>query len=337
MRLLIVTQAVDTRDPILGFFHGWLGMFAQQLSHVTVVGQRVGEHALPANVEVVSLKKEDGLPVWRQVLRFWKLQWSLRKKYDAVLVHMTPVWVVIGALSWLLQKKPIYLWYESRGTKWLKRALLFVTKTFSASPYGMPIDTPKSVIVGHGIDTTVCSPGKRERNTKTFVAVGRITRNKHVDVLLNAFLSLPDNYILNLIGEPITEDDEEYHQELMQIVEEENADDRVLIQSLPHSELITLLQRATAFIHASETGLDKAVLEAMACGCPVISSGEAFQSILPSRCRSDRINMAPALKAMLAQGQAERMKIGEQLRQIVVQDHSLQRLIGKLVKEMFDS
>jgi len=58
MKLLIITQAVDTTDSNLGFFHGWIEEFARHCSKVTVICLREGKHSLPTNVRVLSLGKE---------------------------------------------------------------------------------------------------------------------------------------------------------------------------------------------------------------------------------------------------------------------------------------
>jgi hypothetical protein len=58
MKLLIVTQRVDRRDPILGFFHRWIMEFAGQCEQVIAIGQAKGSFDLPGNVIVVCLGKE---------------------------------------------------------------------------------------------------------------------------------------------------------------------------------------------------------------------------------------------------------------------------------------
>ncbi|MBU0750314.1 hypothetical protein KKH15_02235, partial [Patescibacteria group bacterium] len=58
MKLLVVTQIVDTSDPALGFFHEWLVEFAHNCSEVIVICLKRGECNLPKNVRVFSLGKE---------------------------------------------------------------------------------------------------------------------------------------------------------------------------------------------------------------------------------------------------------------------------------------
>ena len=81
MRLLIITQKVDRSDPILGFFHRWLVEFAAHCEKVTVIGQLVGEHDLPRNVDVHSLGKEEDHSRLRQMIMFGVLLLKLRKNY----------------------------------------------------------------------------------------------------------------------------------------------------------------------------------------------------------------------------------------------------------------
>lgn len=62
MRLCIITQTVDSTDPVLGFFHAWIVAFAARCEQVTVVCLKEGVHDLPSNVLVLSLGKEERIP-----------------------------------------------------------------------------------------------------------------------------------------------------------------------------------------------------------------------------------------------------------------------------------
>lgn len=337
MRLLIVTQKVDRHDPILAFFHRWIEEFARQCESVIVIGQKVDHHELPGNVTVLSLGKERG--AWRvmQVLRYHWLRFKLRNNYDALLVHMTPIWAVFSGFAVIALRKPLYLWYEARGERWpLKIAIRLVRKVFSASERGMPIATPKSVITGHGIDTEIFSPGDGPRDPHKIITVGRVTASKQLHVIIAALAHLPAKYRLSIYGHAITAADHT----LLRTLEREHAleghaaDGRIEIGSVTHDEIAHRMRSATLFLHASRTGLDKALLEAMACGCLVVSCSEAARSVLPKECLSTPEGMADRVKTLLALPQGEQDALRRRLREIVVQGHSLQRLVRKLVVEM---
>lgn len=336
MRLLIVTQKVDRNDPILGFFHRWLLEFAKQCESVVVIGQLVGAYDLPTNVEVHSLGKERGRSKLGQIVRFWALVWRLRKRYDVVLVHMTPVWIDLGAPVWRVLRKPMYLWYEIRRGGWVLRvALHWVRKVFSATIFGLPSPSDKQVVTGHGIDTEAFHPGTNAiRGEHDIVSIGRVTPIKHFDRLLWAFATLPEQYRFTVAGGEILPSDKKVFQDLRRIIEEHGLEDRVqIIFHLP-DDIPWFLQRARLFIHASGGGLDKAVLEAMACGCPVLSCGPASAAVLPPACLATTENFCTRLADTLAMPEAERKALGAQLRETVVRDHSLPRLVRRLVQEM---
>ncbi len=335
MRLLVVTQMVDRDDPILGFFHRWLEECAAVFDGVEAIGQRVGSHALPVAVHVHSLGKERDAGKILQVVRFWRLQWLLHRQYDVVLVHMTPIWVVLGApLWWLLQKK-IYLWYEARGARWpLRLALLCVTKVFSASSHGMPVATPKSVITGHGIDTDLFVPGSGARAADLLLTVGRITKAKKLAVLIHCMRDLPSSLQLTIIGKAITAQDEVLRASLCELIGTLGLKGRVLMEERTHRDIVSLLQHASIFLHASDTGLDKAVLEAMACGVLVLSSSGPARAVLPPACHTTDAGMAEAVLRLRALPASEQDLLRKELRERVTKEHGLKQLVQRLKKEM---
>jgi glycosyltransferase involved in cell wall biosynthesis len=296
---------------------------------------------LPHNVHVLSLGKEKGVPTWRQVIRFWHLAGSVR--YDAALIHMTPIWVVLGWPVWVFRKKPAYLWYEARGARWpLRVALMIVKKVFSASKAGMPVATDKSVITGHGIDidkfapnsNLPLAPGLEVRDNK-LVTVGRITASKQLPVIIRCFEELsPKIQKLEILGTPITKEDKKLKQLLDAYVQTHRLEGRVIIEALEQDFLLSRLKTSIVFLHASKTGLDKAPLEAMACGCIVVSSAEAFKNVLPPECVCTDETMAETVRKILEMPEDQREALRSKLREIVVKDHGLPRLIDLLVKEM---
>ena len=105
MKILIVTQVVNTEHPILGFFHRWIEEFAKHYELVHVVCLEEGTHALPANVTIHSLGKETSKNKFLYLLKFYKQIWQLRGEYDVVFVHMNQLYVVLGYPVWKLLRK----------------------------------------------------------------------------------------------------------------------------------------------------------------------------------------------------------------------------------------
>ena len=111
MKLLIITQVLDTEHPILGFFHRWVEEFASQAELVHVIALQIGTHKLPENVHVYSLGKEQGQSRIKYLWRLYRCIWKLRHSYDGVFVHMNQQYVPLGYPLWKLLGKRIGLWY----------------------------------------------------------------------------------------------------------------------------------------------------------------------------------------------------------------------------------
>lgn len=335
MHLLIITQRVDRTDPILGFFHGWMTELAKHCDTITVIGQQVGEYELPKNVTVLSLGKEAGTPRWRQICRFWFLIMRQRSQYDRVLVHMTPIWVALGWPVWALLPRSVYLWYEhARGRGWaLSVALHVCKKIFGATERGLSRISPRRVILGHGIDIDAFRPGE-SREGNTIVAVGRITPVKRYDLILRTFAALPASFQLCIAGGAFTDQDDSELHRIRALIEELNIGPRVHMDWVAPADMPVFLGHGTLMLHAAIGGLDKCILEAMACGCPVVTTNEASKAALPAICLATDTTMTDHARAILALAPVEYRSLTDDLRQRVVNGHSLQHLAERLVAEM---
>ncbi|MBP9750560.1 MAG: glycosyltransferase [Candidatus Peribacteraceae bacterium] len=332
MKLLVVTQAADLDHPILGFFHRWLEEFVAQGTELTVIAQQVGRTTVDATI--LSLNKEKGAGKAAQILRFWRLIITQRKDYDAVLVHMTPIWVVLGWPVWMVLGKRVFLWYEvRRGGRLLKLAERLCTRIYSATPEGMPWPSSKQEVVGHGIDTQQFAPaGARDKNL--CATVGRVTPIKHLPQVVEAFAALPSSMKLRIVGDAFTDADRREKEAVLALADRLGARDRIEMGFLPHHELPALLARTTLFLHASRGGLDKALLEAMACGCLVVTTSEAAAMLLPEACRADPNTLGGIALALLTLSEPEHEALSAELRRIVVERHGLPRLVTALLLSM---
>lgn len=361
MRLLILTQKVDVHDPVLGFFHLWIEEFAKHCEQVTVIALGVGEYHLPQNVRVFSLGKEQQLRkrtdlenLRRSVLgehlrkikylaRFYALIWRERKNYDAVFVHMNPVYAVLGGFLWRVWSKKVALWYTHKSVDFkLRIAEKFAHIIFTASDESLHLVTPKKRVMGHGVSIEPAQPQGIHPELR-LVMVGRLSPVKRVDMVTEAVRILKargSNVTLKIIGGEGTPEQKVYEEGLKKRVREYGLSEEVLfLGALPPSEIPACLRESDLFVTTSDTGsLDKAPLEAMAVGVPVLASLPALESMLsPWKNMLYCMNPTPELIAekiatfsSLASG--ERADIGAKLREEVVRIHSLPPLIKRIVE-----
>lgn len=339
-RILIITQAVDTQDQVLGFFVEWLREFARR-AHTQVICLFQGVVPAGFKPELYSLEKEKGSSRLRRVLLFYVYLWKLRKSYDTVFVHMNPIYVIIGWPFFVLGKKKITLWYTHKHIDWkLRMATKLAHTVYSASLESFRLTTKKLIVTGHGIDVAEKFSFVPSQGRTGVVSISRISRTKQNATILRAYGALAtslEKHPLTIFGSPITADDHEYAREVHQSREElksKGVEQIRLEGACTHDEVARVLGHAKVFVNLSNTGsLDKAVLEACARGCLVISSNEAFKDILGEwYCSSSQeAIVADLLKRACNLSDSEYEQIVLRNRAYVEKNHSLTRLIQSLV------
>ncbi len=335
MKLLILTQKVDRADANLGFFHKWLEEFSTHAEQVTVITLEKGEYTLPSNVKVLSLGKEEHKSRLMYVLRFYKYIWQERKTYDAVFIHMNAEYAVLGGLVWNILGKKVGLWYTHKSVSWrLKIAEKFVTHIFSASQESFRLVTPKLIVTGHGIDTNFFSPKDISKpRIFTILSAGRISRVKNITLLIESIAQLrtkkPD-VLLRIAGEAVTRDDIQYEHEIKLKLRTYKLKEHVhFIGPLANSQMDDFYRSGHVFVNVSDTGsFDKAVLEAMACGVHVLTSNEAFKSVLNPDFFVDKEPGKIAEKLMALSTKP----VDRALREFVVNKNNLSILIKRIIE-----
>lgn len=268
MKLLIITQAVDTDDPVLGFFARWIEEFAKHCEKVTVLCLREGKHALPNTAEVVVF----GSSRLARVAKLWSFSLKHRSEYDAVFVHMNPEYVVLGGLFWRLLGKRVALWYTHKSVDLkLRIAAVFSNIIFTASKESFRLQSRKVHVMGHGIDTDFFSSVASIVRGDWMLSVGRLMPSKRHDLAIRR--AVHEGKELRIAGEGPE------RANLEALAHSLNANVHFL-GGLTQTALRNEYRTANLFLHTSETGsLDKVVLEALACGLPVRTNDPALKAL----------------------------------------------------------
>jgi glycosyltransferase involved in cell wall biosynthesis len=329
MKLLILTQKVDSHDAILGFFHRWIEEFAKHCERVTVICLEKGTYDLPENVKVLSLGKEEGKGRLAYLLNFYTYIWRERRHYDRVFVHMNQMYVILGFVWWKLWRKRTALWYVHRATSLsLRVATFLVDVVFSASSKSFRIKTGKLRIVGHGIDTTQFSLAPERTGVYRMVTAGRISPTKNIDRLIEITRTLDEGELI-VAGEPVTVADQVYLADIQESLRQSPCSRVSFRGALAHEEMPEFLRSADLFLNLSDTGsLDKAVLEAMAAGLEILTANAAFHDLLsPTQLTTGEVSDAVSKIKHLMGRRVRR----EDLRSMIISQHSLKKLIPQLL------
>jgi glycosyltransferase involved in cell wall biosynthesis len=153
-----------------------------------------------------------------------------------------------------------------------------------------------------------------------------------------------ENFRVKLIGN-VFPNDAGYAEGLRQQVTSSGLDSIVEFAGpVLFEDIVTEYQQADVMVNMSATGsADKVVLEAMSCGVPVISANDAYKVILSDW--ADTLLTPPDDPSMLARRisnlasmpVSERSRLGAKVREVVVKDHSLNRLMHRLLNDLLDN
>ncbi len=151
-----------------------------------------------------------------------------------------------------------------------------------------------------------------------------------VDVLVNQ-QSFNDLQV-EFIGSPVEKYEENYFSRLKGLVKQKSLERYIIFSGgISHQEMPEHYQMADIAVNLSGTGsLDKAVLEAMACGCKVLTCNEAYLRVLPEKYlfrKKDERHLEEKIIAL------RNSPPDEGLREIVVKNHNLDNLIDKIILE----
>jgi glycosyltransferase involved in cell wall biosynthesis len=349
VNVLMITQKVDLDDDVLGFTHTWVNKLAELVSWLHVLALSVGRHELTGNVTLYSMGKEQGAGRLRRFVNFNRIvaPLVLRCQVDLVFVHMAPLYAILAAPWTKLARVPIVLWYaHGYVSHKLRVAHWLVDRVVSSTPEGFRLPSEKLVVVGQGIDTGVFKPveGPWPKRPLTVLSVGRISPVKDYETLIAAADILvnrrgamqPPKFVI--VGDVGTPRQRTYRDKLLTQVQGRGLSEFVrFVGSVPHDQIFQYYQMADLFVSTSQTGsLDKAVLEAMACGVPVLTCNEAFGDFLSGLSlrlmfgTGAREELANRLSDVLNLGNDDRRSLGSELRYRVVSEHSLAGLADRL-------
>jgi glycosyltransferase involved in cell wall biosynthesis len=318
-RLVFITQRVDVDDPVLGATVPKIRALAARVSEVVVIAQAGRADGLPENVELRTFGARARVA---RAVRFER-ELAAALPADAVVAHMIPLYVVLGAPLVRSRGIPLLLWY----THWkshltLRTAERLATRVVSVDRRSFPLDSAKVRPIGHGIDVKefACVDRGDRAGPLRVLVLGRYSPAKGIATILDAVRRL-DGVEIELHGSAVSKEEGAHRRELERFGIE-------LGDAVPRSRLPELLVRADVLVNNMQAGSpDKVVYEAAASCLPVLASNPVFDELFGdfplSFARDDPAGLADRLRWFRGLRREERAEIGRTLRERVVQRHSV--------------
>ena len=347
MNLLMITRKVDRLDSHAGHTHRWVQALAREVARthgkmLVLCLQQGDVSGLPDNVTVHSLGKERGVSRLRRWVRFPAAAWPLVARSHAVFCHQNPEYALaVWPIARLLGRR-VVAWYVHGTVTWKTRLMAhLVDAVLTASPESFRVRSRKVQVTGHGIDLEMFTPQPRQPDGQfRIVSVGRISPTKDYETLIQAVAVLRQAGLAGvsceIVGGPGLPQHQEYFESLRTMIERLGLKDAVRLSGPVANERVAAhYQHADVMVNLSGTGsVDKAGLEAMACGLPLVTSNAAFRTLVPSDLLVPPNNsqlLADALRRVQGWDVPQRRALGERLRAAVARDHSLPALAAKIV------
>lgn len=339
MKLLVLTQAVDTEDPVLGFMHRWISELSRHYEHVEVICLKEGTHDLPPNVTIHSLGKETGRSRLKYILRFYGYIWNLRRQYDAVFVHMNQEYVLLGGLPWHLWGKPVVLWRNHKiGFISTHVAASLVRRVCYTSPSAYVAHFKNAVRMPIGIDTGVFKRATEAPPLYSMLFLGRIDGVKRPIEFVEALKRIIDDGFdlrADIYGDPTYPDDPYFAGFKTVLTPLQASGNAVLHHSVRNTETPVIYAAHSIYVNLTPSGsFDKTIGEAMACGCVVVVGNDALRGVIPDKLivdPDDGDSIVTGMRAALSLLPGDREAVILASREYVERQHSLSLLTTKLV------
>jgi len=156
--------------------------------------------------------------------------------------------------------------------RWIFRtadAVICYTETERDQMVDLGVSPDKIHVIHNGIDTSAFAPSDSMPPEKQILWIGRFTPGKGVEYLLEGFEAFsqkfPD-YTLVMVGRGPLKDD------FARMILEMDLEDEIILKDfIPNGDLSKIYQESALFVLTSlEEGVPRTILEAMACGRPVV-------------------------------------------------------------------
>lgn len=198
----------------------------------------------------------------------------------------------------------------------------------------LTIDSNKIAVIHNGIDTNVFVPPNKETNCGQILWIGRFIPGKGAEYLIETFSILvrewPDLKLLMIGNGP-------FKKNIEQKIHELNLSKNIIMKGfVPNSELPSIYQNSDVFVLPSiNEGVPRTILEAMACGIPVVCTELPQLIDIVKGCgimvpKRDPQALAEAVSKIISD-KGLSQKLGENGRKNVVDNYSWEDTVNRTI------
>ena len=345
LKLLMIVQILDSNDSVFGFLNDWILELNKNVKNLYIVTLFKGTCNLNGDIEVFSLGKEKKKSKFRYILNLYRIVIPLarKKKINGIFVFQGGWYPILLRFVKTIFNLKLIQW-KTHSVMNLKTFLNFmvVDKLLTAS---YAYSKRKHVkLMGHAINTDRFKSNQSVVRKNRIIIVGRISSVKRNIEALEIFEQLISQKKYNLfklefIGIPITKKEKKYFENLKKLCDQKGLSDAVCFKGkVAHDELPQVYNSAFLSLSMGSIGsLDKVILESMSCETPVIMRTSSINDQLGEYKKLlyavDDAQTFISIREIINMKNQEYTKMGNELRDIVIKNHSLKNFMKDVVHE----
>ena len=253
--------------------------------------------------------------------------------------------VLLLAGTWLFEPKNlknlVFRWILRRAISASDRVILYSPHVLKdVKKYAQNLDENKVRYIHNAVDIDRFKPGDKQL-VNNLLYVGRVNNEKGVEDLIRASKSLVSRFPsvkLFIVGSDPTGG--RYVEQLKALASKLGVDKNIVfIGSVPNREMPSYYQKASVFLFASHggDGIPRSILEAMACGVPVVATEiagipEAVKEGVTGFLVPPRNPQSIAEKTATILGDQDlRARLGNNARQKIEEELSWEKVIPRIL------
>lgn len=354
MKLVMFTSSYDTSLKEEGFIADWVNALSKEIDELVVILLNKPKTTTTIkNIKFYYLHKKTKLG---KILEIWQIlnKENRDKKIDGIFSHIFEFLAVISGLWGKINRVKTGYWYAG-GIKlnflslntlaFHMNDIVFTCSALEAKRYVYisKINIKKISVMNHAINIDYFKTTERKMSddTCTIGYTCRCTRQKNIEALIQAAAMVNKPLLLKLALSRTQENPDYYNfiQQEMNKAQQTNHQLKIeILTNVNYSNLPEYYHSLDLYVHPSKMkSIDKAGLEAIASGLPVLLSSDGYGEILKKYPQnlfnsSNRIELSKKLEIAL-----KNKMINSNIQQDVINQFSIKSFMTKLVSNYHES
>lgn len=270
--LILFNLETNSESKVLAAGIDWIRSLSPLFQNVYVFSTHIGVFTLPNNVKVFELGGGNFKNRFKWFMfNFYAIHLVFKMKKSTVIFHhMSHYSVIFPGIIFRLIGVNQGLWYaHAHKSISLSLAARIANSLFTSAPGAFPVKSKKISYLGQGVkidDFQNAFKVDKNSHRTGIVSVGRISPAKNLETLLN---SVPFNFAskIEFLGGIENSD---YHANLVALAQKKNLT-LTFNYAKTYSEIPNYLVKWRYYFCGTNVAVDKAVIEAAAAGCIVLS------------------------------------------------------------------